>query len=70
MKLQINTDGKKYQNEGDDRTLLFRVLSNRYGNGNEGWKFSVSLHTKWFYWRKSFREFRATVFGLNIHFKA
>ena len=69
MKLQINTDGRKYQNKGDSRLMLFRVLSDRYGKGNEGWKFSVSLHPKWFYWRKSFGEFRATVFGLNIHAK-
>ena len=56
------------RNPDDGRILLFRYVSPEYIRA-KGWKFSLSLHPYWFYWRREFREFRLTVLGLNIHFR-
>lgn len=56
--------------EGDSRITLFRYETDRYIYG-KGWKMSVSLHPRVFYWGRWFRrEFRLTLFGLNVHYRA
>jgi len=52
----------------NNRFVLCRFQSKKYING-DGWKISFGLHKKVFYWNKQWREFRLTIFGLNIHFR-
>lgn len=54
---------------GDSRITLFRYKSGRFEYG-EGWKMSVSLHPKLLYWRRGYKEFRLTVLGINVHYRA
>ena len=52
----------KKRDKGDSRFTFFRVI-----HGNK--KVSVSYHAKWHYWMKSWREFRITFCGINVHFR-
>lgn len=54
---------------GDSRITLFRYTTDKYMY-REGWKISVSLHPKFFYWRREYRAFRLTILGLNVHYRA
>lgn len=54
--------------DGDSRITLLRVESGRWAY-REGWKVSLSLHSKLFMWRRQYREIRATLLGLNIHWR-
>lgn len=53
---------------GDSRITLFRFESGRWAY-REGWKVSVSLHRRLFFWQRQYREIRATLLGLNIHWR-
>lgn len=53
---------------GDSRITLFRYTTDKYISG-DGWKLSVSLHRKLFYWMRGYREFRLTMLGLNVHYR-
>jgi hypothetical protein len=53
---------------GDARITLFRLTSGRWIYG-EGWKVSVSLHRKLFYWKRQYKEIRATLLGVNVHWR-
>lgn len=53
---------------GDNRFTLLRFETSNYVKGG-GWKASVSLHRKLFYWRKEWRELRFTLLGSYIHFR-
>lgn len=52
----------------DTRITLFRFETGDYISG-QGWKFSISLHPRLFYWRRYYREIRVTLLGLNIHWR-
>ena len=52
----------------DSRVTLFRFESGRWEH-REGWKVSFSLHPKLFYWKRQYKQIRATLLGLNIHWR-
>ena len=52
----------------DRRITLLRVTSDRWMYG-EGWKFSISLHRRWFFWQRDHQELRVTLLGLNFHWR-
>lgn len=54
--------------DGDSRITLLRFESGRWAY-REGWKVSLSLHSRLFMWRRQYREIRATLLGLNIHWR-
>ena len=54
---------------GDSRVTLFRFESGRWER-REGWKISISLHPRLLYWQRQYKQIRATVLGLNIHWRA
>ena len=54
---------------GDSRVTLFRFESGRW-EYREGWKISISLHPRLFYWKRQYKQLRATLLGLNIHWRA
>lgn len=54
---------------GDSRVTLFRFESGRWEH-REGWKISISLHPRWFYWQRQYKQIRVTLLGLNIHWRA
>lgn len=54
--------------KGDSRFTLLRFESGRWAYG-EGWKVSISLHRKMFYWMRSYRNIRVTLLGLNINWR-
>lgn len=53
---------------GDNRITLLRFESRRWAY-REGWKISLSLHRRLFMCRRQHRELRATLLGLNIHWR-
>lgn len=53
---------------GDSRVTLFRFESGQWER-REGWKISISLHPRLFYWQRQYKQLRATLFGLNIHWR-
>jgi hypothetical protein len=53
---------------GDSRVTLFRYETSRYIYGG-GWKVSISLHPRWFYWQRCYGGFRVTLFGVNLHWR-
>lgn len=65
--MKIET-GIKYC-KGDSRKFSVRFLFQEYPNYG-GYKFSISLHPRFWYWRSSYREFRITILGVNIHYRA
>lgn len=52
--------------KGDNRYTLLRFYSGNWTYG-EGWKFSVSLHKKLFYYLKGYRNLYLTIFWINFH---
>ncbi len=54
---------------GDSRVTLFRFESGRF-ECRDGWKISISLHPRLFYWQRQSKQLRATLLGLNIHWRA
>ena len=54
---------------GDSRVTLFRFESGRWEH-REGWKISISLHPRLFYWQRQSKQLRATLLGMNIHWRA
>jgi hypothetical protein len=58
----------KLRGKHDQRLTLFRIRTTSYLYG-KGWKFSLSLHNRFFYFLKQYREIRLTVLGLNFHLR-
>jgi len=46
----------------DTRFSLFRLIGN-------DWKLSVSLHPFFWYWQRSWQQFRLTICGINLHWR-
>lgn len=53
---------------GDSRFTLLRFETTNYIYGR-GWKVSVSLHRKFFYLVRKYRQLRITLLGINVHWR-
>jgi len=53
---------------GAPRFLLVRVESPGWLYGR-GWKISLALHRKLFYWCKGYKQLRATLLGLSFYWR-
>lgn len=65
MRLNWNV-GKRHK--GDSRFTFLRVESDYYAYGC-GWKVSLSVQPKVYFKSYTFKDFRLTLLGLNVHLK-
>ena len=59
--IYFNLDG------GDNRYLKFTYISSKFIY-SQGFKITISIHNKFFYYKKYYNEFRITLFWINAHF--
>ena len=52
--------------EGDSRYTLLRFYSGNWTYG-EGWKISLSISNRFFYFLKSYKNLYLTICWINIH---